>query len=383
MATIKKYTKKDGSTAYMFNAYLGTDPMTGKQKRTTRRGFSSYKEAKLTLARLEVEIEKNGFKKVKIDTFKEVYQLWYDSAYKNTVRESTSVKTQELFNNHILPAFGSHKVDKITVKYCQTTVNDWCGYLIKYGTLKNYASKVLDYSVNIGMIEFNPMKRITTPRRKEDFDKPKVENFYTKEELQLFMECAKKELYQKWYTFFRLLSFSGMRKGEALALTWEDIDFKDNTVSISKALARGEDNALIVQPPKTKLSRRTLLLDDGTMTILKDWKRQQAIDYLKLGFNTNQAKQPVFTTTKNDYIQPTDTTNKINKVIEAYGLKKITTHGLRHTNCVLLFEAGATIKEVQERLGHSNVQTVLNIYSHVTEQAKEKTAEKLSAYMNF
>ncbi|WP_034551658.1 site-specific integrase [Carnobacterium funditum] len=383
MATIKKYTKKDGSTAWMFNTYLGTDPMTGKQKRTTRRGFISYKEAKLTLARLEVEIEKNGFKKVSIDTFEEVYQLWLDSAYKNTVRESTFVKTKELFINHILPAFGSHKVDKITVKFCQTTVNDWSKRLTKYGSLKNYVSRVLEYAMNIGMVEFNPMQRITTPRRKEDFNKTKVDNFYTKDELQLFLECAKKELYGRWYTFFRLLAFSGMRKGEALALLWSDIDFKNNTVSISKALTRGENKKLIVQPPKTKTSVRVLLLDNVTMNVLREWKSQQATDYLKLGFNTNHSKQPMFTTKNNDYIQSTDTTNQINKVIKAYDLKKITTHGIRHTSCVLLFEAGASIKEVQERLGHSDVQTTLNIYAHITEKAKEETVEKFASYMNF
>lgn len=383
MATIKKYTKKDGSTAWMFNAYLGTDPMTGKQKRTTRRGFSSLKEAKLTLARLEIDIEKNGFKRNKIDTFDIVYQLWFDSAYKETVRESTSVKTKELFENHILPVFGSHKVDKITVKFCQTTVNEWCTRLSKYGTLKNYVSKVLDYALNLEMIEFNPMKRIAMPRRKENFNQTKLENFYTKEELQLFLECAKKELYQKWYTFFRLLAFSGMRKGEALGLLWKDIDFKKNTVSISKALSRGENNSLIIQPPKTKSSMRTLLLDDMTMNILKEWKLQQAIDYLKLGFNTNHANQPLFTTKNNEYIQHTDTTNQINKVIKAYDLKKITTHGIRHTSCVLLFEAGASIKEVQDRLGHSDIQTTMNIYAHVTKQAKEETVNKFASYMNF
>ena len=63
MASIKKYIKKDGSTAYMFNAYLGVDPSTGKSKRTTRRGFRTQKEAKLALSRLELEIDTNGFSK--------------------------------------------------------------------------------------------------------------------------------------------------------------------------------------------------------------------------------------------------------------------------------------------------------------------------------
>ncbi|WP_217581620.1 tyrosine-type recombinase/integrase [Lysinibacillus sp. GbtcB16] len=68
---------------------------------------------------------------------------------------------------------------------------------------------------------------------------------------------------------------------------------------------------------------------------------------------------------------------------EKYNLEKITTHGLRHTHYSLLFEAGATIKEVQDRLGHTDVQTTMNIYTHVTEKAKEVAAEKFAKYMDF
>lgn len=70
-------------------------------------------------------------------------------------------------------------------------------------------------------------------------------------------------------------------------------------------------------------------------------------------------------------------------VQEKYGLRKISTHGLRHTHCSLLFEAGATIKEVQERLGHSDVKTTMDIYAHVTEKAKDEVAQKFAKYMNF
>uniref|UniRef100_UPI00406D302F tyrosine-type recombinase/integrase n=1 Tax=Lysinibacillus sp. FSL K6-0075 TaxID=2921415 RepID=UPI00406D302F len=64
-------------------------------------------------------------------------------------------------------------------------------------------------------------------------------------------------------------------------------------------------------------------------------------------------------------------------------LEKITTHELRHTHCSLLFEAGATIKEVQDRLGHADVKTTMNIYAHVTEKAKELAAEKFAKYIDF
>ena len=383
MANVKKYTKKDGSTAYMFKAYLGTDELTGKQKYTTRRGFTSRKEAQLAISRLKLEIEENGFVKANHDTFEEIYLLWFDSAYKNTVKESTYVKTKETFRIHILPAFGSMKLNKISVTYCQTTVNNWCDSLAKYRVMKNYVTKVLDYSIALGLLKDNPMRKITMPKRKEVVDGEKVENFYNKEELQQFLGCIKSDGFARWNALFRLLAFTGFRKGEALALEWKDIDFNQSTVTVNKTLARGEDNKLIIQSPKTKTSVRTVSVDPGTMQLLKEWRKEQATDFLKLGFNTMNPSQVVFTTYKNDYMQLASVTNRINKIIKKHDLKVITTHGLRHTHCSLLFEAGASIQEVKERLGHSDIKTTMNIYTHVTQQAKEGTAEKFAAYVNF
>ena len=380
---IKEYIKQDGSKAYMFQTYLGVDPATGKPRKTTRRGFATKKEAQLTLSRLKFEIEENGFTKVTHDSFEEIYLLWFDSAYKNTVKESTYVKTKEMFRVHILPAFGSMKLNKISVTYCQTTVNNWCDSLAKYRVMKNYVTKVLDYSIALGLLKDNPMRKITMPKRKEIVDGEKVENYYNKEELQHFLDCIKSDGFARLHALFRLLAFSGMRKGEALALEWKDIDFNQSTVTVNKTLARGENNKLIIQSPKTKTSFRTVSVDPGTMQLLKEWRKEQATDFLKLGFNTMNPSQVIFTNYKNDYMQLASVTNRINKIIKKHDLKVITTHGLRHTHCSILFEAGVPIQEVKERLGHSDIQTTLNIYTHVTEKAKEKSAEKFAAYVNF
>ena len=380
---IKEYVKKDGSKAFMYQTYLGVDPATGKPRKTTRRGFATKKEAALSLSRVKFEVEENGFTNSSYETFEEIYLLWFDSAYKNTVKESTYVKTKEMFRIHILPAFGSMKLNKISVTYCQTTVNNWCESFSKYRVLKNYITKVLDYAITLGLLKDNPMRKIIMPKRKEVVDGEKIENFYNKEELQQFMDCIKSDGFTRWHALFRLLAFTGFRKGEVLALEWKDIDFNQSTVTVNKTLARGENNKLIIQSPKTKTSFRTVSVDPGTMQLLKEWRKEQATDFLKLGFNTMNPSQVVFTTYKNEYMQLATVTNRINKIIKKHDLKVITVHGLRHTHCSLLFEAGASIQEVKERLGHSDIKTTMNIYTHVTQQAKEGTAEKFAAYVNF
>lgn len=386
MTQIKKYTKKDGSTAYKFQTYLGTDPETGKQKFTTRRGFATLKDAKLAASRLRLDSEENGFQGNKRHTFNELYELWLVQ-YRGTVKESTLQKTMELFKNHILPAFGNMKVEKITSAYCHKKVNEWVKFHSKYNVMKNYTSAVFKFAVRLDMMKTNPMDKIITPKRPEKVGEEKRIKFYSKEELFKFFECCNEDVSRSnnilWPTLFRLLAFSGMRKGEALALTWNDIDFQNGTVLINKTIARGLGNRLIIQTPKTATSKRTNALDPVTLSMLKTWRKRQATDFLKLGFNTMSAEQLIFPNTNNELMIPTKPDQKLDRIIKKNGLKRITVHGFRHTHVSLLLESGVSIKEVQDRIGHSDIKITMNTYAHVTEKAKEKAAEKFAAYVNF
>lgn len=386
MANIKKYTKKDGSTAYKFQAYLGTDPNTGNRIRVTRQGFSTKKAASLALSRLKLEVDEGSFIKANDDTFQAVYELWLEQ-YRNTVKESTLNKTIQLFGKHILPSFGSMKLDKISVSFCQKKVNEWFGIHTKYTVIKNYASSVLKFAIRMDLMKSNPMDKVTLPRRMAEVGKDESLKYFDKPELQRFFECSKLEAERTnnllWHTLFRLLAFSGMRKGEALALTWNDLDFMNETVTINKTLTRGLENRLIIQTPKTASSKRSVALDPVTLAMLNTWRKRQATDFLKLGFNTMSGEQLIFPNTKNEFMCPTKPDKKLSRIIEQNDLKRITIHGFRHSHCSILFEAGASIKEVQDRLGHSDPQITLRIYTHVTEKAKEKTAEKFAKYVNF
>ncbi|MEK4180080.1 site-specific integrase [Aeribacillus sp. FSL K6-1121] len=379
---IKKYTLKNGEIRYEFQVYLGTDEATGKQMRTTRRGFKTKKEAELELARIKLQVASGEYRKERAETFKEVYELWL-LQYENTVEQSTFVKTVSLFNNHILPSIGEYKIEKITVDICQKAVNDWAKKLKNISKVKAYASRVFNFAVKREFIQKNPFDLVELPRKrnKQLSDETDEKNFYTREQLIEFLSCLEKETNVKAYVLFRLLAFSGMRKGEALALTWRDINFKTNEIRINKALSRGKDNKLYIKSTKTN-EARTIKMDEKTMNILRMWKKKQKEDNFKLGFNTSKPSQLVFSNEKNEFIQPTKTREWILYVQEKYNLKKVTTHGLRHTHCSLLFEAGATLKEVQDRLGHSDIKTTMNIYTHVTKKAQEQAIQKFSNYVN-
>jgi len=382
MVKIKSYELNNGDKRYLFQVYVGVDPLTGKEKRTTRRGFKTKKEAQLALSRIQLEIDNGTFGKKIVEKYEDVYKLWIEQ-YENKVEESTFEKTNRYFKHYILPTLGKYKIDKITVDICQKAVNGWFKEYKEYRRFKAYASKIFDFALKHNYLQNNPMKLVELPRKSEaPIEDEENENFYDRDELIKFLSCLDNKRYYKQYAFFRLLAFSGMRKGEALALNWNDINFKDNEIRINKALARGKNNNFYIKTTKTKKSIRTIKMDEKTMAILAEWKKRQKQDYFKLGYNTLQPNQLLFSNRKNTFIHTSHPYTWISSVQTKHNLKKISIHGLRHTHCSLMFEAGASLQEVQERLGHENVQTTMNIYTHVTKKAKEEAIQKFAMYMD-
>lgn len=113
------------------------------------------------------------------------------------------------------------------------------------------------------------------------------------------------------------------------------------------------------------------------------WKLEQKTIFLRLGINVKKEEQLVFSNEKNEAYYIDYLNNFLKKFLKENNFDKISVHGFRHTHCSLLFESGATIKEVQDRLGHTDIKTTMDIYTHVTEKAKEETAQKFASYINF
>jgi len=379
---IKKYSLKNGDTRYKFHSYIGIDPVTNKEVYRKRSGFKTKKQAEIAEARLINEFDENGFpSERKRSTFYDVYNLWLESEYKDNVQESTLNKTISDFRNHIIPAFDDINISEIKPEYCQTELNKWRDKLVNYRRIKNYANRVFDYALRMDIIDSNPFDKVTVPKRVETIKESEFENFYNKEDLNTFLECVKEDLEFNWHTYFRLLSYSGARKSEILALRWSDINFETSTLNINKTLTLGLNNKLIVQPTKTVNGRRVIDMDNDSMRILKQWKVYQAQFMLNLGHNSKSPDQLVFSNTKNSFISINKPNQRMRNVQKRHGLKEITVHGLRHTHCSILFSMGASIKDVQARLGHTDIQTTMNIYAHVTKEEKKDTADNFAKFM--
>lgn len=354
---IEKY-KAQGEIKYRFRAFLGRDPATGKQIRVARSGFDTRREAELAL--LKIQTKKQP--KINSATLEQIYRSWL-ATYRMGVKPSTLAKTEELFSRHILPVFGSEKVSDITAPEVQDFVNRECATAIGRRAF-SFLKKILSFSKKKGYIDENPAALVDLPRRPPKKEK---ENFYTLDELREFFSLAEKKLSPMWLAFFRVLAYTGMRRGEALALTWDDFDADAPSLSISKTVTKGEGGHYISETPKTSKSNRTILIDDGTASMLEELPRDSRF---------------IFSNSKGSFITPSQPVRQLHRVVDGETLKYISPHGFRHTHCSMLFSAGVSIPEVQDRLGHSDVKTTLDIYNHVYQGDRRDALDRFMKFIS-
>ena len=362
---IKKYKKKDGSTAYKLVAYLGVDPETKKQIRTTRQGFKTEREAKrVELELIEQYERQGGWKKVVNTTFGEIATLWFEQ-YQHTVKPSTYFNTEGYYNAQIKPVFGSLIINKISVLTCQKTVNRLSAFAA-YGSYVSIINRIFKFAVNLGVINQNPMDKVIRAKCSHVPKSETVENFYTKTELLHFLDIVERTRDISELLFFRIAAYGGLRVGEILALENTDFDFKNSTISITKTVAWTK-KGYIIQSPKTKKSKRTISMDNETMELAKKYIKSMPIPI--------RGTQHLYT------FSPVSARNRLKKILSDNNLKPITLHGFRHTHASLLFEAGVPAKLTQERLGHSKISITLDLYTHLSKMQKDDIARKLSDYI--
>ena len=358
---IKSYKKKNGDTAYMFRAYIGK--VDGSSRYITRRGFETKGKARAALLQLQNDIENEDEIK-KQATVEEISEKWLEE-YSETVQDSTYIKTSRNFKNHIYPALGDRKIATITPLQIQEQVNEWSRKLVYGRKLKGLLNQIFKYAIRHGYIDSNPVDSVVVTVRKKSNEKS---DFYNKGELKTFMKLVAKTKDLEKIVLFRLLAFTGARRGEILALEWKD--WNNNTLNINKAITRGFAGEEIGST-KTVSSKRLISLDQTTQNILKKWRKQKpGTRYIF----ENEFGKPIPTSLPRKWLLG---------VLKDSKLRPIKIHGFRHTHASLCFDAGMTLKQVQHRLGHTDLKTTMNVYTHITTQAKDDIGERFAKYIDF
>lgn len=408
--------RKRGTT---WSYYFDLGKIDGKRKKKEKGGFRTKKEAEQALTAAMNEYNNAGtvFEASDI-TVSDYLDQWYDLHCKLNLKYNTQVGYLQIIENHLKPKFGLYKLKAINSTILQEYANSLKlnGYSKSHivGILTVFQS-ALDYAIEpLHYISQNPMKSVKFPKVER---KPRERIILTLDEWQLIIDRFRDTRY---YIPLMIGFYTGLRISEAFALTWDDIDFEKRTLSVNKQIVKrnfGADVRKVVEKkgkkelrsswyfttPKTPASVRTVPFGETLYQALKHEKAEQLKNELKYGeyYTIHVMKKEVdekgndmirvvpiqkcidsqlqrvrlICVAENGQYTSTDSFKFCSRVIHQELQLAFDYHSLRHTHATLLIESGANVKNVQVRLGHTNIQTTLQTYVHDTEKMAEQSVD--------
>ena len=227
--------------------------------------------------------------------------------------------------------------------------------------------RALDQAVKWRLIRYNPCDAVEAPRPRH----PEMRT-WTAEEARAFLAAtADHELAALW----RLALTTGMRRGELLALRWQDVDLDRRQLAVRRTLSRGPDG-LYFSEPKTRAGQRSIALPSSAVVALREHRRRQLERRLVLGSAWHETDL-VFGRGDGQVLHPNVVHATFRCLVDRLGLPRIRFHDLRHTAATLMLADGVHPKVVQERLGHATISMALDRYSHVTMDMQREAAERI------
>lgn len=345
--------KDEKNNTWFFRTYVNIN---GTRKQVNRYGFKTMRLAKIAEEELFLISENNSNNNI---TFQELYDIFIRNKIIKLKPQSIRSLTSR-YKNYILPYFKDFHIYNITnedyIKWQEKILSYNFSY--KYNAnLHGCMVSILNYAID----NYDLPKNVAI--KCGNFSKnnylPKVD-FWTYEEFKKFISVVddKKDLF-----LYNFLFRTGVRVGECLALKF--YDFKGDSISISKTLAKGKkNNEYIITSPKTPSSNRTIKLDPYTIKLLNEMKAyymtfsNYSDDWFIFG-GISALSQTTIGRKKNEYC------NKAN-------VKRIRIHDFRHSHATFLLSEGAPITAISKRLGHRDISTTMNTYSHLIPSDEDK-----------
>jgi integrase len=342
MSVYKKTSPKTGKTSWFCTFYY-TD-WQGKRKQKKKEGFATKREA----AAFERDFIQRAEGSLDM-TFGSLYAL-YKADYKKRVKLSSFSSTTANVEKRVLPYFKDMAINAIT----PLQVRQWQDQLRQEEELSNtsirwlhvHLSGIFNFAIKFYKLPTNPAKAAGNVKQDKTVEALK---FWTIDQFRQFQQAAQGK--EPFYTFFTLLFWTGLREGEALALTIADIDTTANTITVNKTFHRYYKQEVITTP-KTAKSIRTVTIPQHLTDLLAEYCKH-------IAHPSPSAR--IFETMP----YPTAIRATFKRITEAAGLPLIHVHDLRHSHASLLIQQNVPPIVIRDRLGHESIQTTLDIYSHL------------------
>ncbi|OPA76774.1 site-specific integrase [Paenibacillus selenitireducens] len=369
------------------------DLKTGKRKQKETRGFETKAEAEAESKKILADLQQGTFFEEKNITFEDFANQWIE-IYENSGKVKTStVDIRKAKLKHLLYFFGKIKLKDITKLMYQDMLLD---------LQKKYARKTIASVHETGSLLFKkaveleiisrditehaemPYVRKTVAELEEEQPVPK---YLEKEELSQFLKAARNSEYPLDYPIFLCLSYTGMRVGELCSLKWRDINYIDQTISITKTIYNKKNNTreYLVHTPKTKSSIRVIDVDELVLKTLEDHRVRQNL--LRMEKRNTYFDEGYVFANENAFpgypLVPADLIKRMNRILKLAKINhKLSPHSLRHTHTSLLAEADVSLETIMNRLGHHDDKVTRTVYLHVTKPRKKEASQKFAKLMS-
>jgi integrase len=372
---------------------VGIDPKTGERRQEKKGGFKTKKDAQNAAATIMVELEQGIYIKESDATFEEFSQEWLQHYENSGKRKESTIRIRQHEIDKLKPYLAKLKLKNITRKQYQDALNDLKSQGKSEKTIEGVhvtGRMIFKTAIEFEMIKKDPTQFAVIPKTVKTIDQLEAEEeiikYLEKEELSLFLKTAREKGLDKDYTVFLVLAYTGMRDGELSALKWKDVDLDEGTINITKTYYNPKNNVpeYKLLPPKTKTSKRKITVDDVVLEELNKHKAKQNVIKME-NRKTYHDKDFIFTKEEKylGYPEITKTyVNRMRRLLKLAGLNTaLTPHSLRHTHTSLLAEAGVSLPEIMERLGHKDDEITKQVYMHTTKTMKKEASRKFSELM--
>ena len=317
-------------------------------------------EEKARLAALEA---------AKLKTLRQYTEGVYMPAKAATFSENARSSYQRNLDVHILPALGDFLMADITPAMVTKLLLDFqkSGHAHASAVkLYNILNGIFKMAYKDDTIKVNPMLKVDRPApRKEETAQDESEKAYTVQQLRYILQCLENESL-KWRAYINLVADTGIRRGEACALEWSDIDWAKGTITIRRNAQYTPQAGVYITSPKNGKSR-TVDVGPDVLKLLQQLRIEQAGKAISRYVFT-QEHSP-------DIMNPQSPTRYFKKFGQRYGIEDFHPHKLRHTSASLAITNGADVVSVSERLGHSDTAVTLRMYAHANEESIRRAGQ--------
>ena len=341
----------------------------GKKKFLYRK---TEKEANAALRKALNELEKGTLVTGKQQPLKAYLDQWLEQGHRYTVKVSTYYAYRTWLDRHIIPALGHVQLQRLTPEHIQAFYSSKLNEGLSEKTVRSFhmvLHMALDDAVKRGLIAKNVSDLVDRP-------KPRLYEItvLTPEQAKQLIKAASE---YKLEAIITLALATGMRRGELLALRWQDIDFNTKSLHIRRTRNRIGKHGVVESEPKTAKSKRKITLPAFVVDVLL--RQREHIKELRTKEDAAKWKETdaVFTNKYGDYMEAASLLFYFKELLKRAGLPHMRFHDLRHSAATILLVLGVHPKVVQELLGHTNISITLNTYSHVLPSMQQEAMDKL------